>query len=237
MTTSQNRRLNNPRIQVTTPTETIDATDSEKLLGGFIHQDLKWGEHIVDNENSLVRSLTTRLNALRKICQYSFFKTRLMVANGIFLSKLIYLIPLWGGACGYLLKILQVIQNKAARYVTKSSIFTPTRDLLKQCRWLSVSQLSAYHSLVVTHKTMLSQKPRYLYDKFGSQYPCNTRLAASRRIRIDGNFDADLSLAHDSFRWRASKLYNELPVHIRTETKLARFKFNLKQWVSSNVTI
>ena len=91
--------------------------------------------------------------------------------------------------------------------------------------------------MVVTHKTMLSQKPRYLYDKFGSQYPCNTRLAASRRIRIDGNFDADLSLAHDSFRWRASKLYNELPVHIRTETKLARFKFNLKQWVSSNVTI
>ena len=237
MTTSQNRRVNNPKIQVTTPTETIETTDTEKLLGGFIHQDLKWAEHIVDNDKSLVRSLTTRLNALKKICGYSCLKTRLMVANGIFLSKLIYLIPLWGGASGYLLKILQVIQNKATRYITKSSIFTPTNDLLKQCRWLSVSQLSAYHSLVLTHKTMLSQKPGYIFAKFGSQYPVNTRLAASKKIRIDGNFDADLSLSHDSFRWRASKLYNELPVHIRTETKMDRFKSNLKQWVSSNVPI
>ena len=135
------------------------------------------------------------------------------------------------------MKMLQVIQNKAARYITKSSFFTPTRELLKQCRWLSVSQLSAYHSLVMTHKTMLSQKPSYLYDKFGSEYPCNTRLAASRKIRIDGNFDADLSLAKDSFRWRASKLYNDLPVHIRTETKMVKFKFYLKEWVSSNVAI
>ena len=104
MTTSQNRRVNNPKIQVTTPTETIETTDTEKLLGGFIHQDLKWAEHIVDNDKSLVRSLTTRLNALKKICGYSCLKTRLMVANGIFLSKLIYLIHLWGGASGYLLK-------------------------------------------------------------------------------------------------------------------------------------
>ena len=160
-----------------------------------------------------------------------------MVANGIFLSKLIYLIPLWGGASGYLLKILQVIQNKAARYITKSSIFKPTKDLLKQCRWLSVSQLAAYHSLLLTHKTMLSQKPGYIFDKFGSQYPANTRLAASRKIRINGNFDADLSLSKDSFRWRASKLYNELPVHIRTDSKMDRVKSNLKQWVGVNVAL
>ena len=34
----------------------------------------------------------------------------------------------------------------------------------------------------------------------------------------------------------ASKLYNELPAHIRTETKMARFKFYLKEWVSYNIS-
>jgi hypothetical protein len=237
MTTSQNRRLKNPEIHLFTPNEIIETEDSEKLLGGFIHKDLKWNEHIVDNEKSLVKSLTTRLNALKKICKYSSFETRLMIANGVFISKLIYLIPLWGGACGYLLKMLQVIQNKAARYVTRSSWFTPTKDLLKQCSWLSVSQLVAYHSLVVTHKTMLSQQPRYLHDKFGTQFPFNTRLAASRQIRIDENFDAELSLAQTSFRWRASRLYNGLPTSIVSETKVARFKFHLKQWVRDNIDI
>ena len=237
MTTSQNRKLKNPQIQVNTPNETIRTTDSEKLLGGFIHRDLKWADHIVDNEKSLIKSLTTRLNALKKICRYSNFKTRLMIANGVFISKLIYLIPLWGGACRYLLKMLQVIQNKAARYVTRSSWSTSTRDLLRQCNWLSVTQLSAYHSLVMTHKTMLSQQPKYLHDKFGSQYPCNTRLAASSKIRIDASFNAELSLAHSSFRWRASKLYNELPLEIRSETKMIRFKATLKKWVQVNIEI
>ena len=156
MTTSQNRRLKNPQIQVQTPNETINTSNSEKLLGGFIHEDLKWKEHIVDNENSLIKSLTTCLNALKKMSTCANFKMRLMVANGIFISKLIYLIPLWGGACGYLVKMLQVVQNQAARYVTRSSWFTPSNVLLKQCNWLSVAQLSAYHSLVTTHKIMLS---------------------------------------------------------------------------------
>ena len=164
MTTSQNRRLKNPQIQVQTPNETINTSNSEKLLGGFIHEDLKWKEHIVDNENSLIKSLTTRLNALKKMSTCANFKMRLMVANGIFISKLIYLIPLWGGACGYLVKMLQVVQNQAARYVTRSSWFTPSKVLLKQCNWLSVAQLSAYHSLVTTHKIMLSQEPKCLFN-------------------------------------------------------------------------
>ena len=225
MTTSQNRRLKNPQIQVQTPNETINTSNSEKLLGGFIHEDLKWKEHIVDNENSLIKSLTTRLNALKKMSTCANFKMRLMVANGIFISKLIYLIPLWGGACGYLVKMLQVVQNQNQKV------------LLKQCNWLSVAQLSAYHSLVTTHKIMLSQEPKYLYNKFGTAYPCQTRLAASKKIRITANFDAELSLAHQSFRWRASRLYNELPISIRSESKVVGFKFQLKQWVKANIDI
>ena len=100
-----------------------------------------------------------------------------------------------------------------------------------------MSQLVAYHSLVVTYKTMVSLQPRYLHDKFGTQFPFNTRLAASRQIRIDANFDAELSLAHTSFRWRASRFYTGLPTRIRSETKLARIKFHLKQWVRDNIDI
>ena len=49
------------------------------------------------NEKSLVKQLGTRLNALRKISKFADFKTRKMLADGLFMSKLVYLIPLWGG--------------------------------------------------------------------------------------------------------------------------------------------
>ena len=107
---------------------------------------------------------------------------------------------------------------------------------MKNCNWISVKQLSAYHILVITHKTLQSQQPKYLYEKFkNSQYPCNTRLSTNNSIRIDGSFNADLSLTLSSFRWRSSVLYNTLPVGLRTETRLTGFKYELKGWVKQHI--
>ena len=87
----------------------------------------------MDSEENMVKSLTTRLSALKKIGKVASFKTRKMLADGIFISKLSYLISLWGGCEKYLIQALQVIQNKAARVVTKLDWYTPTHVLLSQC--------------------------------------------------------------------------------------------------------
>ena len=81
-------------ITLNTGSEIIEPRDSEKLLGGFISSDLTWKDNIRDNDKSLFRILTSRINALSKISKFSDFKTRKMIANGIFISKLIYLIQL-----------------------------------------------------------------------------------------------------------------------------------------------
>ena len=71
---------------------TIRPTRTEKLLGGNICEDLKWKEHLQDNEQLLVRQLTSRTNGLVKVSQCASYSTRLMVSNVIFASKLCYLI-------------------------------------------------------------------------------------------------------------------------------------------------
>ena len=97
---------------------TIDHTRTEKLLGVNICEDLKWREHLLGNEQSAVRQLTSRINGLLKVCCRATPTTRLNVANGIFMSKLCYLVELWGGCESYLIKSLQVLQNRAARAVS-----------------------------------------------------------------------------------------------------------------------
>ena len=121
MDTGQSRVRNaaNKMVAIRTPTETILPSSREKLLGCWVSDNLKWSEYIRDNDENLILALTRRLGALKKISRVSTFKNRKMLANGIFLSKLSYLIALWGG-CGIVLrKSLQVIQNKVARVVTK----------------------------------------------------------------------------------------------------------------------
>ena len=76
---------------------TITPSRSEILLGGQVCQDLKWREHILGSDHSLTKQLTSRVNGLVIVASKAPFATRLSVANGIFMSKLCYLIQLWGG--------------------------------------------------------------------------------------------------------------------------------------------
>ena len=70
----------------------IKPSSSEKLLGGIISEDLKWKQHLLSHDQSLVKQLTSRLNRLLLISKRASVKTKLMVANGIFMSKMYYLV-------------------------------------------------------------------------------------------------------------------------------------------------
>ena len=77
----------------------IRSTGVEKLLAGQVCEDLKWWEHILGSDQSLTKQLT-RFNGLQVVASKASLRTRLFVANGIFMSKLSYLIQLWGGTEG-----------------------------------------------------------------------------------------------------------------------------------------
>ena len=88
------------------------------------------------------------------------------------------MIQVWGGTNSYLINILQVLQNRAARLVTKLGWGTSTKVLLDQCGWLSVKQLVEYHSLILVYKIKSKKKPEYLYDKLSTPFTSNTRQSA-----------------------------------------------------------
>ena len=157
MTTAQKRRKHPTTVSIRTETETIEPTPVERLLGSYIHQDMKWTEYLRDNENSLLHCLNQRLGALKKVARSASFKARLTVANGIFMSKLIFMIPLWSGCQEFLIKALQVCQNKTARVVAQKDFSTPISQLLKECGWRSVRQEMYYHTVLQVHKTMTTQ--------------------------------------------------------------------------------
>ena len=75
----------------------IQPSRTEKLLGGVICEDMKWKEHLLGSDQSLVRQLTSHSNGLVMVSSRAPSATRLMVANGIIMSKLCYLIQRWGG--------------------------------------------------------------------------------------------------------------------------------------------
>ena len=237
MTTKQKQRIINIDVKINTPTEEIKPIKSEKLLGIFIQDDLKWTDYLQNNEKSLIKQLTTRLNALKMISYVASFKVRLMIANGIFSSKLIFQISLWGGTEEYLLNSLQIVQNRAARFVTRRDRYTPVVELLRQCGWLSVRQLTFYHSVILIYKTLQISCPKYIYSKLSSEFPYNTRLSQSDSVRMGSEFQCKLELTEKSFMNRATLQFNKLPAELRQTEKIETFKRKLKTWVLENYKV
>ena len=157
-----------------------------------------------------MKSLNTRLGAIEKIKNLATFKNRKMVAEGIFMRKLSYLIALWGGCGAVLKKSLQIIQNKVARAVTRLNWSTPAGELLHQCGWLSVNQLIFYHSVLLVFKVKLGQTPRYLHSMHNSwSYQYRTRQAAGWETKTrhhQGQFQMESSNSVQSTSSRTKKM-------------------------------
>ena len=235
MTSSKKREFANIQVCVNTPSTVIEPSESGRLLGIDIHEGMKWHQYILHSESSLLKSLTKRLNALKMISKVASFKTRLMVANGIFCSKVLYCLPLFGGTEEFVLNSLQVIQNEAARVVTKLDRFTSSLQLLRQTGWLSVRQLVFLYSVLLVVKVQTSKKPAYLAERLKSDYKYNTRISRQNLIQWGPEFRAKKTLTHCSWRWYGAANFNRIPQDLRRISDLRIFKTKLIPWIKDNI--
>ena len=232
---NQHRRNDNFGITLNTGTEIVAPSESERILGLNVQNDLSWNNHIINNEKSLSKSLSRKISALGKICLQADFRTRKMLANGLVISNIIYMVQVYGQASDYLLHILQVQQNRAAQIVTRLGWRTSTSLLLNQIGWLSVRQLYVYHSLLLLWKIRNSGNPQYLNEKFVQRFNYSTRQATSNSLSIYSTPRSEMS--KKSFVFNTTILWNSLSTDLRKTQSLMAFKRNLRSWVKSNVEI
>ena len=144
-------------------------------------------------------------------------------------------IQLHGGASDYLLKSLQVLQNRAARTVTKHEWGTSTAVMLNQIGWLSIKQLVVHHSLILAFKVKRNKKPCYVNMKLNQNFAYSTRQATGNCILLGSTPKSEKSKS--AFVFNSSNLWNDLPLSLRMIEKLPKFKTELKKWVMKSVQI
>ena len=223
---------------------TITPTPAERLLGVNVQQDLGFGEQLVGGRNSLTSSLTQRISALKRISNIASFKTRLSVCTALVISKILYVLPLYGGAPEFMMTAVQQKMNEAMRIVTRrrwevpGRRLTSTAELLRQCNYLSVRQMVHFHSVALVHKVLVHQAPVHLYtiirralaSGVRHQYPTST--AGTRVVA-----PARLAAANSSWRWRAAAQYAALPEGLRGEESMHLFLTRLRQHTMDHVAI
>ena len=193
----------------------------ETLLGCQVEPTLKWHRQVEE----VLKKLKKRLTALENLRSIIPFHLRKRITEGMFTSVLVYCLPLFSGCDKFETEALQVMQNKAARLVTHMGMRTSRQTIFTQVGWLTVNQLSFYHSALSTYRIRQNQEPEYLSNIMNRNNRAN-------RIIIP---NTDLTLAQQSYCFRGSAQWNSLPGYLRNTWKISTFKSQLKKWIQQNV--
>ena len=151
--------------------------------------------------------------------------------RAIALSRLDYANSLLYGASDSQIQRLQRVQNRAAKLIFKARKRDHVTPLLQQLHWLPVQQRILFKILTITYKCLHNQVPSYLGTLLKIHLPARPGLRSS----------TDRTLLHvprtttvtddNAFQSHAPRLWNQLPLNIRTAPSLETFKKYLKTYL------
>ena len=257
-THQQRQKLSNENIDTSIVVcgDRVEETKSEKLLGLVVNNEFTWREYLYgeswrerkeDNFIGLIPKLSKRIGLLKRVKKFMKRDTFEKIADGIFTYN--YCLPVFGNIwlngdeptriksfrkedC----RRLQVLQNRVMRLKTNLPQDTPCAELIKQAGDLSIHQAAAYHSLVLVHKIPKFETPDYLARKLAQRKPTENVIFPHRQA-FTIPLNANLSIARSGFCYRASRVFNKLPLDLRSCDSTPRFKKEAKSWVRNNIGI
>ena len=256
--TTMNRKIklenDDIELDVTVCGDLKKETKSEKLLGVIVNNVGTWRNHIYgDDENAgLLKELSIRVGMMKKLKKWIPTHKLKTVMSGLFQSKLIYGITVWGNVWnipGNLdvenrlspsltkedLRRLQVLQNKCLRMMTNSDYKTPTQTLLQRTNMLSVHQLTAQLRLSQVYSIHQTGLPSYHYKRlFDYEEQPNTRFSSCLPAK---RTDFGLSLARGSFFYQAPRLWRALPHQVKNSRNKLEFKRKCRRWIKENIPV
>ena len=195
--------------------EVISTTKECFLLGGTLQYNLSWQAQIETGEHAILPQIRSKLGALKYCCRNLPISSKKLLVTGLIISKLIYLLPVYGGTCKKYLDKLQVIQNNAARFVTGHGRRTSKSILMRANDWLDISTSVIQMWRIINLKT-----PLYLYNKL--------------RILEDNTVETTIPRIQNtetSYRWRTVRIWNSIPQEVKEIRKISSFKKNMKNWI------
>ena len=200
--------------------KTVSNTKHGRILGLNLEDDLGWRSQLETGPKPLLPCLRKRVGQLRHIGRQIPKKGRLILANGLIVSKVIYMIQVWGGVQNTHLKKIQKILNSAARYVIMGGRNWRSLKLMTTCNWLTAKELVDFHTLMLLWKILNFSKPKVLAEKFEKL----------ENGKITGRLTR-LKITEKYFVARSVTLWNNLTDNLRDTTTISGFKTRLRKHI------
>ena len=203
----------------------VTETRSVKNLGVNIAKDFSLSKHVAN----VCRKVNFHLRNIGKIRKFINTDTCRTAVVSLVLSRIDYCNALLTGLKQHDLQRLQRLQNKAARIIYLIPKMQSITPFLIELHWLPVKERINYKLLLLMFKIINGSSPVYLQNCVSYVNPGrHLRSVTSNKLNIPRTFRRD---GEKRFAVCAPKLWNDIPLELKTAPTLETFKKNLKTFL------
>uniref|UniRef100_A0A3B4FPC0 Reverse transcriptase domain-containing protein n=1 Tax=Pundamilia nyererei TaxID=303518 RepID=A0A3B4FPC0_9CICH len=212
------------RLQVTRELQSIHlkTTNQARNLGVVMDADLNLEKHI----KTITKSAYYHLKNISRIKDLMSQQDLEKLVHAFIFSRLDYCNSIFTGLPKKSVRQLQLIQNSAARVLTKTKKVDHISPALRSLHWLPVCQRIDFKVLMLAYKALNGLGPKYISDLL-------TQYEPSRSLRSSGSGLLSVPRVRTrhgeaAFSFYAPYIWNKLPESLRSAETLSLFKSRLK---------
>ena len=213
----------------------IQVVENVRNLGVAFDSSSTFGNQI----NNVVRTAGYHLRNIAFIKKYlDEDSVKKLVFNSV-ISRLDYCNSIYHELPKDQLKKLQRIYNRAARLIKGTSSRERITPVLIELHWLPIKPRIIFKICVMTHQAITTGCPPYLRELLTVLHPGENTINTRRATDAVSLFEprCTSSIGFRAFKFATPRLYNNLPLDIRSTTNIILFKKKLKIYLFSDLTI
>ena len=204
----------------------LASSSTVRNLGVIFDQDLSFSSHI----KQISRTAFFHLRNIAKIRGILSQTDAEKLVHAFVTSRLDYCNSLLSGCSNGSLKSLQLVQNAAARVLTRTRKRDHISPILASLHWLPVKSRIEFKISLLTYKALNGQAPSYLKELIIPYNPTRTLRSQNAGFLVVPRVSKSRMGAR-AFSYQAPLLWNQLPVWVREADTLSTFKSKLKTFL------
>ena len=210
----------------------IKASCSINILGIEIDKDLKFNMHI----DEICSQTSKQINALRRIRHYLTKESKMTIYNSYINSNFNYCSVVWMFSKKCNSDKLERTNKRALRFSTnkESSSYETICEEEKQ---LNVYRKCVKSTAIMMYKVRKGTAPSYVNELFNLQQSQYEMRDNDKFVLPNYN---TISYGKSSLKYFGAKLWNSIPVDIKSSPSLSTFKTSVNKWLltcpESNIT-
>ncbi|XP_061477973.1 uncharacterized protein LOC133382302 [Rhineura floridana] len=210
---------------------TLPQKEQVRSLGVVLDSSLSLEAHVA----AVARNAFYQLRLVAQLRPYLSREDLTSVVHALVTSRLDYCNALYVGLPLKTVWKLQLVQNAAARLLTRTKRSDHITPVLAHLHWLPICFRAKFKVLVLTYKALYGAGPRYLSERLSRYEPARTlRSATKALLRVPTHREARRVVTRSrAFSVVAPELWNSLPEEVRLAPTLSSFRRQVKTFLYS----